>query len=200
MALAAAPQATPVSSMDPLVRRIKEGSHAWVKLTLGERIALLEELREGYRAIAEQSVRAACEAKGIDPESPARRRGVAGRADGRAAQPAPPGRGAARTSSATACPSDPGLVAAHAARRAARARGCTRPTGWTRCCCAARGRGVHPAGRHRGQPPRAPGVLLPQAARGPRCAWCWARATSTPSRPPTASTRCSSRARSASSR
>ncbi len=70
MVLAAAPQATPVSSMDPLVRRIKEGSRAWVKVSLGERIALLEELRRAYHAIADASVRAACEAKGVDPESP----------------------------------------------------------------------------------------------------------------------------------
>jgi hypothetical protein len=70
MTLAAAPQATPMSSMDSLVRRIKEGAHAWVKVTLGERIALLEELRRSYHAIAEPSVRAACQAKGIDPESP----------------------------------------------------------------------------------------------------------------------------------
>jgi hypothetical protein len=70
MALAAVPQATPAQSMDPLVRRIKEGSRAWVRVTLGERIALLEELRRSYFAIAEPSVRAACEAKGLDPESP----------------------------------------------------------------------------------------------------------------------------------
>src|SRR5512140_735462 len=70
MTLAAAPQATPVSSMESLVRRIKEGAHAWVKVSLAERIALLEELRRSYHAIAEPSVRAACKAKGIDPDSP----------------------------------------------------------------------------------------------------------------------------------
>lgn len=70
MALAAVPQATPATSLEPLVRRIKEGSRAWVRQGVGERIALLEELRRGYGAIAEASVRAACEAKGIDPDSP----------------------------------------------------------------------------------------------------------------------------------
>lgn len=70
MTLAAAPQATPVSSLDPLVRRLQEGSRAWVRVSLAERIALLEELRRSYHAIAEPSVRAACEAKGIDPDSP----------------------------------------------------------------------------------------------------------------------------------
>ena len=92
MTLAAAPQATPVSSMDPLVRRIKEGSRAWVKVSLAERIALLEELRRSYHAVAEPSVRAACEAKGIDPGRSHRGRGVAGRSARGAAQPAPPGR------------------------------------------------------------------------------------------------------------
>jgi aldehyde dehydrogenase (NAD(P)+) len=70
MALAAVPQSTPAQTMDSLVHRIKEGSRAWVKLTPGERISLLEELRRSYAAIAEPSVRAACEAKGIDPSSP----------------------------------------------------------------------------------------------------------------------------------
>lgn len=70
MTLAVAPQATPVSSLESLVRRIKEGAHAWVKVSIAERIALLEEMRRGYHAISEASVRAACQAKGIDPESP----------------------------------------------------------------------------------------------------------------------------------
>jgi aldehyde dehydrogenase (NAD(P)+) len=70
MTISAAPQVTPVSSMDPLVHRLKEGAHAWVKVTLGERIALLEELRRNYHAIAEASVLASCEAKGIPPDSP----------------------------------------------------------------------------------------------------------------------------------
>ncbi|WP_263452127.1 aldehyde dehydrogenase family protein [Hyalangium gracile] len=70
MTLAVAPTSTPISSMDSLVRRLKEGAHSWVKVTLGERIALLEELRRGYHAIAAPSVQAACEAKGIPPGSP----------------------------------------------------------------------------------------------------------------------------------
>ncbi len=68
--VAAVPQATPVSSLAPLVGRIKEGSRAWVRVGLPERIALLEELRRAYHAIAEPSVRAACQAKGIDPDGP----------------------------------------------------------------------------------------------------------------------------------
>jgi aldehyde dehydrogenase (NAD(P)+) len=68
--VAAVPQHTPAQTMDSLVHRIKEGSRAWVKLSPAERTALLEELRRSYAAIAEPSVRAACEAKGIAPESP----------------------------------------------------------------------------------------------------------------------------------
>jgi aldehyde dehydrogenase (NAD(P)+) len=56
--------------MESVVHRIKEGSRAWVKVSPAERIALLEELRRSYSAIAEPSVRAACEAKGIHPASP----------------------------------------------------------------------------------------------------------------------------------
>ena len=70
MALAAVPLSTPVQTMEPLVHRIKEGSRAWVSMAPGERIHLLEELRRSYAAIAEPSVRAACEAKGIAPDSP----------------------------------------------------------------------------------------------------------------------------------
>jgi hypothetical protein len=69
MALAV-PQHTPAQTLEPLVHRIKEGSRAWVKLTPGERVSILEELRRSYAAIAEPSVRAACQAKGIDPNSP----------------------------------------------------------------------------------------------------------------------------------
>lgn len=66
----AVPQSTSSVALDTVVRRVQEGSRAWVKLGLSERIQLLEELRRAYAAIAEASVRAACEAKGIDPESP----------------------------------------------------------------------------------------------------------------------------------
>jgi len=65
----AVPQPTTLQTMEPLVHRIKEGSRAWVKVSPAERIALLEELRRSYAAIAEPSVRAACEAKGLHPDS-----------------------------------------------------------------------------------------------------------------------------------
>ncbi|MFP2900750.1 aldehyde dehydrogenase [Corallococcus sp. 4LFB] len=67
---AAVPQSTSRTTIDILVRRVREGSSAWVKLALKERIRLLEDLRHAYVAIAAPSVRAACEAKGIDPGGP----------------------------------------------------------------------------------------------------------------------------------
>ncbi|MCY1040179.1 aldehyde dehydrogenase [Corallococcus sp. bb12-1] len=67
---AAVPQHTSRTTIDILVRRVREGSGAWAKLALTERIKLLEDLRRAYVAIAEPSVRAACEAKGIDPGGP----------------------------------------------------------------------------------------------------------------------------------
>lgn len=67
---AAVPQSTSRTTIDILVRRVREGSGAWVRLALTERIRLLEDLRHAYAAIAEPSVRAACEAKGIDPGGP----------------------------------------------------------------------------------------------------------------------------------
>ncbi|MFY2563471.1 aldehyde dehydrogenase [Corallococcus terminator] len=70
MSLAAAPRSTPAGTLDTVIQRVKQGSRAWVKLGIPERLSLLEELSRGYVAIAEPSVRAACEAKGIDPDGP----------------------------------------------------------------------------------------------------------------------------------
>ncbi|MGA9520370.1 MAG: aldehyde dehydrogenase family protein [Myxococcaceae bacterium] len=70
MNAAAAQAPTPVTDLDRIVRRVKEGSRAFARLTIDERIRLAEELREGFGQIAEESVRAACAAKGIDFDSP----------------------------------------------------------------------------------------------------------------------------------
>ncbi|AGC48629.1 aldehyde dehydrogenase [Myxococcus stipitatus DSM 14675] len=70
MSLAASPRNTPSSTLDTVIQRVKAGSRTWVKLGVPQRLALLEELSRGYAAIAEQSVLAACEAKGVDPSSP----------------------------------------------------------------------------------------------------------------------------------
>lgn len=61
---------TATQQLDQVVRRIKEGSRAFAKLSIDERIELARKMRDGYRDVAEQSVLAACNAKGIDPSSP----------------------------------------------------------------------------------------------------------------------------------
>ncbi len=61
---------TPQEKLTAIVERVKEGSRAFVKLSLDERIRLCNEMRRGFHEIADASVIAACRAKGIDPESP----------------------------------------------------------------------------------------------------------------------------------
>lgn len=56
-------------SIDETVRRVKEGSRLFAKLSVTERIALLDNIRHRYYQIVEDSVVAACRAKGIDPNS-----------------------------------------------------------------------------------------------------------------------------------
>jgi len=65
-----APVPTAAGKLDDLVARVAEGSRAFVKLSIRDRIRLLDDMREGYRAVAEESVVAACHAKGIHPSSP----------------------------------------------------------------------------------------------------------------------------------
>ncbi len=57
-------------NLQSIVARLKENSPAFAGLSLPQRIALLEQMRAGYREIAEQSVLEACRAKGIQPRSP----------------------------------------------------------------------------------------------------------------------------------
>ncbi|MBX5481254.1 MAG: aldehyde dehydrogenase [Myxococcaceae bacterium] len=61
---------TPFEQLDDVMKRVKDGSRAFVKLSIDERIALAKQMRQGYREVAEASVRAACEAKGIPFDSP----------------------------------------------------------------------------------------------------------------------------------
>jgi acyl-CoA reductase-like NAD-dependent aldehyde dehydrogenase len=51
--------------LDQTVARLQEGSAAFVRLSLPERAALARAMQAGYLGIAERSVRAGCEAKGI---------------------------------------------------------------------------------------------------------------------------------------
>src|SRR5688500_15618180 len=62
---------TPVSELESLVTRVKEGSRAFARLNISERIALLRELRQRLATVAEAWARAAAEAKGLDPDSQA---------------------------------------------------------------------------------------------------------------------------------
>ncbi len=57
-------------NLQSMVARLKENSPAFAGLSLPQRIGLLEQMRAGYREIAEQSVLEACRAKGIPPKSP----------------------------------------------------------------------------------------------------------------------------------
>jgi acyl-CoA reductase-like NAD-dependent aldehyde dehydrogenase len=66
---AAVPAPTASSQLDAVLEKVKAGSRAFVKLTLDERLELVESMRRGYREVAEESVLAACRAKGIDPSS-----------------------------------------------------------------------------------------------------------------------------------
>ncbi|HME90343.1 MAG TPA: aldehyde dehydrogenase, partial [Myxococcaceae bacterium] len=64
------PTPTATQKLDELVSRTRDGAKAFARLGAKERHRLVEEMREGFRAVAEQSVIAACQAKGIDPHSP----------------------------------------------------------------------------------------------------------------------------------
>ena len=69
-AAVAMPASTPFPKLDEVVEKVKRGSKEFAKLSLDERIALLESFRDGYRRIALESAKAACVAKGIDFDSP----------------------------------------------------------------------------------------------------------------------------------
>lgn len=55
------------NDLETAVRRVRDQARAFTRLTIDERIALLRAVRRGYHAISEESVIAACRAKGIDP-------------------------------------------------------------------------------------------------------------------------------------
>jgi aldehyde dehydrogenase (NAD(P)+) len=52
------------------VARLRDGATAFARLSLGERIGLARSMQAGYVRVAEQSVRAGCQAKGITPGTP----------------------------------------------------------------------------------------------------------------------------------
>ncbi|MGQ0506177.1 MAG: aldehyde dehydrogenase family protein [Myxococcaceae bacterium] len=69
MTAVAIPSSTETSALDKVVARVKDGAATFARLSLRERLLLLEQLRRGYHEIAEQSVVLACQAKGLDPNS-----------------------------------------------------------------------------------------------------------------------------------
>src|SRR5687767_2225157 len=70
MSAATQPVATATNELDALVQRVKEGSRAFARISIDERIELCERMRQGYASIADASAAAACVAKGVDPNSP----------------------------------------------------------------------------------------------------------------------------------
>ena len=67
---ALAPAASELRTLDETVRRVREGARSFVELSLDERIELARSMQRGFAKIAERSVRAACEAKGIASGTP----------------------------------------------------------------------------------------------------------------------------------
>src|SRR5260370_18590387 len=63
------PEPRTVSALAATIDRVKSASTRFARLGIPERIQLLRQMRQGYRAIAEESVLAACRAKGINPDS-----------------------------------------------------------------------------------------------------------------------------------
>ncbi len=69
-AAVAIPASTPFPKLDEIVEKVKQGSKEFAKLSIDERIAMLEAFRDGFRRVAIDAAKAACAAKGIDFESP----------------------------------------------------------------------------------------------------------------------------------
>jgi aldehyde dehydrogenase (NAD(P)+) len=65
-----APAPTSHARLDETVAKVQAGGRRFARLTMDERIALASSMQAGYLDIAEDSVRVACEAKGIPVGSP----------------------------------------------------------------------------------------------------------------------------------
>src|SRR5258708_14232719 len=63
------PEPRTVPALAATKDRVKSASSRFARLGIPERIQLLRQMRQGYRAIAEESVLAACRAKGINPDN-----------------------------------------------------------------------------------------------------------------------------------
>src|SRR6266849_2832228 len=62
------PEPRTVPALAATIDRVKGASTRFARLGIPDRIQLLRQIRQGYRAIAEESVLAACRAKGSDPD------------------------------------------------------------------------------------------------------------------------------------
>ncbi len=69
-AAVAIPPPMPFPQLDAVVNKVRASAAAFAQLAIDEKIELLKRARAGYHAIAEESVRLACAAKGIDFASP----------------------------------------------------------------------------------------------------------------------------------
>ena len=69
-AAVAIPPPTPFPALDATVTRVKDAAREFARLSIDEKIAMLEAFKDGYRAIAEESVKLACQAKGIGFDDP----------------------------------------------------------------------------------------------------------------------------------
>jgi hypothetical protein len=62
---------TPEHRLDEAVARLQAGALAFVRMSIGERIALVRTMQAGILHVAEQIVRVSCDAKGIHMGTPA---------------------------------------------------------------------------------------------------------------------------------
>jgi hypothetical protein len=62
--------ATLAATLDPVVARVAAKRDEWVRVGIPDRVALLESAIRGVLSVADEWVRAACHAKGIDPHAP----------------------------------------------------------------------------------------------------------------------------------
>ncbi len=60
-----------IAELEPALRTLRAGAEHWVRMTIGERRALLRAIRAAALEAAPAWVAAACAVKGIDPQSPA---------------------------------------------------------------------------------------------------------------------------------
>jgi acyl-CoA reductase-like NAD-dependent aldehyde dehydrogenase len=66
----ATPPASSQSAMDTAIKRLREGATRFARLSIDQRLRLAQNMQQGYLRVAERSVRAGCQAKGIAQGTP----------------------------------------------------------------------------------------------------------------------------------